>query len=176
MAETSDITGDDLPEGVIEPAAATPRGASPLQPVPFGKYKGRPALELAADRAYCEWLTAQPWFSERYRDVYNVVINYGAEPTETPEHNALQARFLDDAFCLAVADVLQPGGARGAMERDEDKRNERWREDVLRAEEIVAKARLLRLKRIQDEIAAAEGWQAMTEKERIDRPYYNPPA
>jgi hypothetical protein len=29
-----------------------------------------------------------------------VIINRGSEPEETPEHNALQVKFLDDDFCL----------------------------------------------------------------------------
>lgn len=76
--------------------------------VPFGKYKGQPVEMLAADRDYCEWLMAQPWFADRFRDVYNVVINYGGQPEETPEHNALQARFLDDEFCMRLGMLVQP--------------------------------------------------------------------
>ena len=76
--------------------------------VPFGKYKGQPVEVLAADAEYCEWLTAQPWFKARYLNVYNTVINYGAEPQDSPEHNQMQARFLDDAWCLALADLLKP--------------------------------------------------------------------
>lgn len=70
--------------------------------VPFGKYRGRPVEEMAVDREYCDWLMAQPWFSERYRDVYHVVVNYGGEPQDSPEHNQLQARLLDDEFCMSV--------------------------------------------------------------------------
>ena len=70
--------------------------------VPFGKYRGRPVEEMAVDREYCDWLMAQPWFSERYRDVYHVVVNYGGEPQDSPEHNRLQARLLDDDFCISV--------------------------------------------------------------------------
>lgn len=76
--------------------------------VPFGKYKGQPVEVLAADTEYCEWLTAQPWFKARYLNVYNTVINYGAEPQDSPEHNQMQARFLDDDWCLALADRLTP--------------------------------------------------------------------
>lgn len=74
--------------------------------VPFGKYKGQPVELLAADRDYCEWLTAQPWFSEKYRNVYNVIVNYGSEPQDSPEHNQMQAQFLDDDWCFALADLL----------------------------------------------------------------------
>ena len=77
--------------------------------VPFGKYRGQPVEVLAADHDYCEWLTAQPWFRDRYLTIYNTVINYGAEPQDSPEHNQMQARFLDDDWCLALADVLFQG-------------------------------------------------------------------
>jgi hypothetical protein len=43
--------------------------------VPFGKYKGQPVETLAADPDYCEWLIAQPWFTAKYRNVYNIVVN-----------------------------------------------------------------------------------------------------
>lgn len=76
--------------------------------VPFGKYKGQPVETLVADADYCEWLVAQPWFSAKYRNVYNVVINYGGEPQDSPEHNQMQARFLDDDWCLALATILTP--------------------------------------------------------------------
>jgi uncharacterized protein (DUF3820 family) len=77
--------------------------------VPFGKYKGRPVEDMAADRDYCDWMAQQPWFREKFANIYNVVINYGVEPTETPEHNAMQARFLDDAYCLALLQHVRPG-------------------------------------------------------------------
>lgn len=71
--------------------------------VPFGKYRDRPVAELAADRQYCDWLAAQPWFRERYADLYQVVIvNAAAPPEDTPEHNKLQARFLDIDYCKAL--------------------------------------------------------------------------
>lgn len=74
--------------------------------VPFGKYKGQPVELLLADTGYREWAMAQPWFRERYPAIYQVVINYGCEPVDTPEHNAMQASFLDDDQCLRLAAVL----------------------------------------------------------------------
>ena len=74
--------------------------------VPFGKYKGQPVETLAADGDYRDWLMSQPWFRERWPTVYNVVINYGGEPQDSPEHNQMQAAFLDEAWCLALADRL----------------------------------------------------------------------
>lgn len=80
--------------------------------VPFGKYKDKPVELMAADRQYIEWLIQQPWFKERYGNIYNVVINYQAEPTETPEHNKIQMLFLDDVFVLKFLDHI---GARRAI-------------------------------------------------------------
>jgi hypothetical protein len=74
--------------------------------VPFGKYRGQPVEALAADRDYCDWLMGQAWFRERYGNVYTLIINNFAEPSETPEHNALQARFLDQDFCRRLLRAL----------------------------------------------------------------------
>lgn len=74
--------------------------------VPFGKYKGQPADRLLADRDYCSWLMAQPWFAQRFGSTYNFVVNYGAEPQDSPEHNAMQAWFLDHDVCLSLAHRL----------------------------------------------------------------------
>jgi hypothetical protein len=76
--------------------------------IPFGKYKGQPLEVIAGDRSYCDWLLAQAWFVQRYPQIHTLVINNFGEPSETPEHNALQIRFLDDRFrhqCMAL--VLQ---------------------------------------------------------------------
>ena len=69
------------------------------QLVPFGKYKGQPMEVMQMDTKYCEWLATQDWFREQYGNVYNqVIINNFTEPSETPEHNRLQMRFLDESF------------------------------------------------------------------------------
>src|SRR4029453_16186290 len=66
--------------------------------VPFGKYKGQPVEVIAEDRQDCDWLLEQTWFVQRYPQLHTLVINNFGEPTETPEHNALQIRFLDETF------------------------------------------------------------------------------
>jgi hypothetical protein len=76
--------------------------------VPFGKYKGQPVEVLAQDRPYLEWLSAQDWFRERYAGIYTLIVNNFSEPTETPDHNALQVLFLDDAFCEKFVTVIWP--------------------------------------------------------------------
>jgi hypothetical protein len=72
--------------------------------VPIGKYKGQPVEVLGADPQYAEWLVNQGWFAQRYPDLVTVIVNNFTTPSETPEHNALVARFLDDAFALSVVE------------------------------------------------------------------------
>lgn len=69
--------------------------------VPFGKCKGQPVERMLEDKSYAEWLLAQDWFKNRFGPLYTVVINHGQEPVDTPEHNALQAKFLDFDFRVA---------------------------------------------------------------------------
>jgi hypothetical protein len=76
--------------------------------IPFGKYKGQPIEVLAEDKQYADWIVAQPWFRERYGNLYAVIINNFCEPSETPDHNALQARFLDDDFRLKFSSIAVP--------------------------------------------------------------------
>lgn len=66
--------------------------------IPFGKYKGQPVDVLMNDKPYLEWLQSQEWFTSRYQNINTLIINNFREPTETPEHNKLQALFLDDNF------------------------------------------------------------------------------
>lgn len=74
--------------------------------VPFGKYKGQPVEVLMADAGYRDWAMGQPWFRDQYPAIYQVIINYGAAPADTPEHNAMQAGFLDDGLCLRLCERL----------------------------------------------------------------------
>jgi hypothetical protein len=71
--------------------------------VPFGKHKGKPVETLLADPGYAEWIMGQPWFRDRYPAIYQTIINYNGEPADTPEHNQMQAAFLDDSWCLTLA-------------------------------------------------------------------------
>jgi hypothetical protein len=76
--------------------------------VPFGKYRGQPVQVLIADQDYRDWLMAQPWFRERWGNIYQTVINYGAEPQDSPEHNEMQVSFLADDLCFQLARFLYP--------------------------------------------------------------------
>ena len=74
--------------------------------VPFGKYKGMPIEVLSSDPQYCEWLSGQDWFRERYSKCYNIIINNFTKPEDTPEHNRMQALFLNDDYCEAFIRTL----------------------------------------------------------------------
>jgi len=71
--------------------------------IPFGKYKGQPAEVLQNDPEYCNWLAAQPWFRDRYMTFYTLIVNNFAAGDDSPEHNRLQARFLDEEFLWKFA-------------------------------------------------------------------------
>ena len=71
--------------------------------IPFGKHKGKTVAELlATDPAYADWVTAQGWVAERFAELHAAILTRGAGTDDTPEHNAIQARFLDDAFRFAL--------------------------------------------------------------------------
>ncbi len=76
--------------------------------VTFGKHKGKPIEVLASDRSYVEWLLAQDWFAGRQPREYTFIINNFQAPEDTPEHNQLQALFLDDNFCVRFSRLLSP--------------------------------------------------------------------
>jgi hypothetical protein len=74
--------------------------------VPFGKYKGQPVEVLAQDREYCDWLMNQEWFRTKFVGIHTLIVNHFGEPADTPEHNALQARFLDSDWCVRFSLAL----------------------------------------------------------------------
>jgi hypothetical protein len=73
--------------------------------VPFGKYRGRPVEDLAADPDYSKWLMTQSWFKDRFAMIYSLLAAAHA-PQETPEHNQMQARFLDDTYCWSFLTTI----------------------------------------------------------------------
>jgi hypothetical protein len=84
----------------------------------FGKHSGKSAAEvMATDPAYVQWMLAQPWFQEKNPQLVQFFVTGSvaglgsdtAEPAETPEHNALQAKFTQDAYCLAAAAMFSAG-------------------------------------------------------------------
>lgn len=77
--------------------------------IPFGKLKGKPVFALAENKSYTDWLLGQPWFKEQHLNIYNVVINNFRTTDDTPEHNAIQIRFLDQEYSARLAYFLYPG-------------------------------------------------------------------
>lgn len=72
--------------------------------LPFGKHKGKPITEvMLADPQWVQWVTAQPWFREKFAVLFSIVVNGGrADEGATPEHNRLQAMFLDRELCRSA--------------------------------------------------------------------------
>jgi hypothetical protein len=97
--------------------------------IPFGKYAGQPIEVLRNDPSYVQWLMGQDWFRNRFTAIHTLIVNNFGEPTETPEHNTLQAQFLDDGFCRKLLAKLEwppvTEGARFVRER-RDEHLEAW--------------------------------------------------
>src|SRR5579863_4808679 len=89
--------------------------------LPFGKHKGKTVAELLAiDPQYADWVVAQGWVAQRFAELHAAILSRGAGADDTPEHNALQARFLDPLFRVATLSVLS--GIENAMKS--------WKKDV----------------------------------------------
>ena len=78
--------------------------------VPFGKHKGTTVAELLAkDPAYADWILAQGWVAERFAELHAAIMTRGAGTDDTPEHNAIQAKFLDRTFVMAFLLSMDKG-------------------------------------------------------------------
>ena len=77
--------------------------------MPFGKYKNQPIEALINDSNYTKWLIAQSWFVEQYPELKTIIINNFKEPLDTPEHNYLQGKFIDDDYCIKLLRFIRPG-------------------------------------------------------------------
>ena len=74
--------------------------------IPFGKYQGQPVSVLQNDPRYASWLSQQEWAKQKFPHVVNVIINRFGNDEETPEHNAMQSKFMNKGYCAAVASLL----------------------------------------------------------------------
>jgi hypothetical protein len=80
------------------------------QVITFGKHQGLTVAELLHNhKGYVEWLTGQSWLAERFSDLHAALLSRGAPTDETPEHNKIQARFLEPLFCEALLKLILPG-------------------------------------------------------------------
>lgn len=76
--------------------------------IPFGQFKGQPVEILAKEKEYTEWLLTQPWFKVKYKHIHTLIIHNFRDPIDTPEHNAIQVKFLDQSYSLKLAYFLEP--------------------------------------------------------------------
>jgi len=77
--------------------------------IPIGKHKGKTVAELLeTDPNYVQWLLAQNWFADRFAELHAALLNGGKQSEDTPEHNLLQARFLDKKFRVAFMLTMYP--------------------------------------------------------------------
>src|ERR1700758_3853000 len=78
--------------------------------VPFGKYKGQPTEIMLADHDYMEWVTSQPGIMKmletRYQAIFNIIMVGAPKTDDTPEHNKLQALFLNREFQYAFIELV----------------------------------------------------------------------
>lgn len=81
----------------------------PSEIISFGKYKDQPIEILANDKEYADWLCKQSWFREKFQGIHTLIVNNFNRATDTPDHNALQSRFLDDEFCKKTMELINPG-------------------------------------------------------------------
>lgn len=104
--------------------------------VPFGKHQGLTVAELVVrDPAYVEWLLGQSWLAQRFAKLHEAIITRGATPDDTPEHNQIQARFLDPSFRAATILASTPKNFESSRYRheayedyeDDINRRARWR-------------------------------------------------
>ena len=78
--------------------------------VPFGKYKGKPLEVLLKDESYSKWLSGQDWFQEKFKNIYTIIVNnYHSAPIDTPEHNQMQVKFLNEEHALKLAFLISRG-------------------------------------------------------------------
>lgn len=77
--------------------------------LPFGKHKGSTVAELLTkDPAYAEWVANQGWVAERFAELHAAILSRGAATDDSPEHNAIQVRFLEKEFQVAWLLALNP--------------------------------------------------------------------
>jgi len=69
--------------------------------VPFGKYKEQPIEVLLEDTNYTEWILSNDGIKENYSWVYNA-IKSAMSNEDTPEHNKIQSRFLQQKYCKKI--------------------------------------------------------------------------
>jgi|GEM_PF-6556206 len=73
--------------------------------VNFGKYKNQPVEIMIEDTDYCNWFLTQTDMQNKYAWLYQIIQN-AIKAEDTPEHNALQMRFMDEDYCIKVGNYF----------------------------------------------------------------------
>ena len=76
-----------------------------MKMVPMGKYKGQPVEVMAEDKPYVEWISSQAWFRDKFASLHQM-LSQSQVSNDTPEHNAMQAKFIDWHYALAATFAL----------------------------------------------------------------------
>lgn len=112
--------------------------------IPFGKYKGQPVEVLQQDENYCQWLQSQDFVREKFPQLHTLIINNLQAPTETPEHNRIQVKFLSEDYRKQFF-LAWYGGIDGLLKRmadhlkfysnesDKYEREGRWAEESVQS-------------------------------------------
>lgn len=85
-------------------AAEEPPASALTRVLPLGKYKGQSFDVLLTDTAYALWMLTSMYakLEQKHPALFAFLISRFGPPDQTPVHNALQNRFLDETFCLQV--------------------------------------------------------------------------
>ena len=105
--------------------------------IPFGKYRGQPVEVLENDPEYAEWLKQQDWVREKHPRIINIIINKFGEAEETPEHNAMQAKFMSKGYCAMLGELLGAFDIKGGLTQL------KYRESAYRNESITTRWKLV---------------------------------
>jgi len=117
--------------------------------VPFGKYKDQPVELLLADGDYLNWVMSQPgivaMLQKRHPTIYNIIVTGAPTTEDTPEHNRLQAMFLEPDFQLAFIEAATGKTVRATIESRVAEGNkeaiDRARRSIAQAQKHVEEAR-----------------------------------
>ena len=80
--------------------------------VTFGKHKGKPVEALLGDPDYARWLAAQEWFRDKFVSLYKLIQDRLHLDEDSPEHNAMQLRWLNPILLSRMLLNIYAGGER----------------------------------------------------------------
>jgi hypothetical protein len=91
-------------------AAEEPPASALTRVLPLGKYRGQSFDVLLMDTAYALWMLTSMYakLEQKHPALFAFLISRFGPPDQTPVHNALQNRFLDESFCLQVGLASTP--------------------------------------------------------------------